>query len=53
MDATARPTGPAQSWAELPKITFNDGALALGKEQMVIAVTEEASELWLVEFPER
>jgi len=52
MDADARPTGPAHLWAELPKRHFGDDALDFSKDQAAIAVTEEASDLWLVELPE-
>jgi Tol biopolymer transport system component len=53
MDAVAQPTGPAQLWAEFPKTKIEWDSLALSKDQAVIAVTEEASDLWLVEFPEK
>jgi dipeptidyl aminopeptidase/acylaminoacyl peptidase len=53
MGADARPTGPAKPWALFPKTTIADGGLAFSKDRAVVAVTEEASELWLVEFPPR
>jgi Tol biopolymer transport system component len=53
MDAAARPTGPAQLWAEFPSTKVAWDSLALTKDQAVIALTEEASDLWLVEFPEK
>lgn len=53
LDASGNPTGPAALWAQFPKTRFDAGALAFGKEQVVAAITEEGSELWLVEFPER
>jgi Tol biopolymer transport system component len=52
VDARARPTGPAQLWAEFPKAKIGWDSLALTNDLVVIAVTEEASDLWLVEFPE-
>jgi hypothetical protein len=51
MDAAARPTGPAQPWAEFPSTKIAWDSLALAKDRAVVAVTEEASDLWLVEFP--
>jgi Tol biopolymer transport system component len=53
MDADAKPTGPAQLWAEFLKTSIDSDSLAFSKDQAVIAVTEEASDLWLVEFPEK
>jgi Tol biopolymer transport system component len=50
MDAAARPTGPAQLWAEFPSTKIAWDSLALTKDRAVVAVTEEASDLWLVEF---
>jgi Tol biopolymer transport system component len=52
MGRGARPAGPAERWAEFPDTKVAWDSLAVGKDQVVIAVTEEASELWLVEFPE-
>jgi Tol biopolymer transport system component len=51
MDAAARPTGPAQLWAEFPSTKIAWDCLALTKDRAVVAITEEASDLWLVEFP--
>ena len=51
MDAAARPTGPAQLWAEFPSTKIAWDSLALTKDRAVVAITEEASDLWLVEFP--
>ena len=53
MDKAARPTGPAQRWAEFPKTKIPWDYLTVARDQAVIAVTEEASDLWLVEFQER
>jgi TolB protein len=53
MDKNARPTGPAQRWAEFPKTKINWDCLTVSRDQVVIAVTEEASDLWLVEFHEK
>src|SRR5262249_31975946 len=51
MGAAARPTGPAQLWADLPGTKIAWDSLALSKDRAVVAITEEASDLWLVEFP--
>jgi dipeptidyl aminopeptidase/acylaminoacyl peptidase len=51
MGAGARPTGPAQLWAEVPGTKIPCGSLALTRDQAVVAITEEASDLWLVGFP--
>jgi Tol biopolymer transport system component len=53
MGANARPTGPTQLWAEFPKTKIDTDSLAVSNDQVVIAITQEASDLWLVEFPER
>jgi Tol biopolymer transport system component len=53
MGKSATPTGPAQRWAEFPKTKIAWDSLAVTKDQVVIAITEEASDLWLVEFPEK
>jgi Tol biopolymer transport system component len=50
MDA-GKPTGPAQLWAEFPGVQIH--ALDLSRDKAVFALCEEASELWLVEFPEK
>ena len=53
VDADARPTGLAERWAEFPKTRIDTHALAPARDGFVIALTEEASDLWLVEFPEK
>src|SRR5262249_28827690 len=53
LDDSANATGPAQLWAQFPKTKIDREAIALTKGQAVIAVTEQASDLWLVEFPEK
>jgi Tol biopolymer transport system component len=53
MDASGTPTAPAQLWAQFPKTKIGSDALAFTKDQAIIALTEEASDLWLVEFPEK
>jgi Tol biopolymer transport system component len=52
VDKEARPTGPAQPWAEFANTKIAWDSLALARDRAVLAVTEEASDLWLVEFPE-
>jgi hypothetical protein len=46
-------TGPAELWAQFPKTKILPAAIAFIKDQAVLAITEEASDLWLVEFPEK
>jgi hypothetical protein len=53
MNASGKPTGPAQLWAQFPKTRIDTDSLAFTKDQAIIALTEEASDLWLVEFPEK
>jgi TolB protein len=53
MDESARPAGPAERWAEFPKTKIAWDSLTVTQDQVVIAITEEASDLWLVDFAER
>jgi hypothetical protein len=54
MDAMAKPTGPPQLWAKFPGNKIGVASLAFAKDQAIIGLlTEQASDLWLVEFPER
>ena len=53
MSDSGAPAGAAQLWAEFPKTKIPWDSLAVTKDHVVIAVTEEASDLWLVEFPEK
>jgi TolB protein len=53
MDAAAQPTGPTQRWAEFPRTKIAWDSITVARDQVVIAVTEEASGLWLVEVPEK
>jgi Tol biopolymer transport system component len=50
--ASGQSTGPPQLWAEFPKTKIAWNSLAVAKDQIVISVTEEASDLYLLEFPE-
>jgi Tol biopolymer transport system component len=52
MDASGKPTGPAQLWARFPKTRIDSDAMAFTKDQVILSVTEEASDLWLVELPQ-
>jgi Tol biopolymer transport system component len=51
MDDAARPIGPAQRWAEFPRTRIESDSLAIRGDRAVLAVTELASDLWMVEFP--
>jgi serine/threonine protein kinase/Tol biopolymer transport system component len=42
--------GPKELWANFPQRKIDTDSLAFVKDRAVLAVTEEASELWLVEF---
>jgi serine/threonine protein kinase len=50
IDADGKVTGPAQEWAKFPRRKIDADSLTFVKDRAVLAVTEEASELWLVEF---
>ena len=45
--------GPKELWASFPQRKIDTDSLAFVKDRAVLAVTEEASELWLVEFPQK
>ena len=49
--ADGKATGPAQVWANFPQRKIDTDSLAFVKDRVVLVITEEASELWLVEFP--
>jgi Tol biopolymer transport system component len=51
LDDAARPTGPAERWAEFPRTRLENFSLAIRGDRAVLAVTELASDLWMVEFP--
>jgi serine/threonine protein kinase len=46
-------TGPPVLWAEFPKSKILWDSIAVTNDQVVISITEEASDLYLVEFPEK
>jgi serine/threonine protein kinase len=53
-----KPTGPPQLWAEFPKgaspaSRIDYGGIDFSRGQAALAVVEDASDLWLVEFPEK
>ena len=50
--ASGQSAGPPQLWAEFPKTKIAWDSLAVAKDQIVISVTEEASDWYLLEFPE-
>jgi Tol biopolymer transport system component len=51
--ADGKADGDARLWAQFPKTVLELDCLAVAKEQIIVAVAEESSELWLVEFPQR
>jgi len=53
MSSNAQPSGPARLWAEFPKTRIDYGGIDLMKDQAALALLEDASDLWLVEFPEK
>jgi Tol biopolymer transport system component len=54
MDAKlGKAAGPPVLWAEFPKTKILWDSIAVSNDQVVISVTEEASDLYLVEFPEK
>jgi serine/threonine protein kinase len=52
LDSAGKPIGPARLWAQFPKSRIDLDAVAVGRRHTVIAVTEEASQLWLAELGE-
>jgi Tol biopolymer transport system component len=53
-----KPTGPPQLWAEFskgvsPRPRIDYGGIDFSRGQAALAVVEDASDLWLVEFPEK
>jgi Tol biopolymer transport system component len=53
MDTNCQPSGPAQLWAKFPKYRIDYGGVDLAKDQAALALLEVASDLWLVEFPDK
>jgi serine/threonine protein kinase/Tol biopolymer transport system component len=53
MNANGKPTGQAQLWAEFPKTKIDYGGIDFSKNQAALALFEDSSDLWLVEFPEK
>lgn len=53
MDSNCQPTGDTQLWAKFPKTRIDYGGIDLAKGQAALALLEDASDLWLVEFPEK
>jgi Tol biopolymer transport system component len=51
MDKAGKPAGPAKLWARFPKAGVDRSSLCFSKEQVILSITEEKSDLWLVEFP--
>jgi hypothetical protein len=53
MNASGERAGPAQLWAQFTKSKIGIDSRAFTKDQAIVALAEEASDLWLVEFPEK
>jgi Tol biopolymer transport system component len=53
LDADGKASGPPQEWASFPRRKIDTDSLAFVKDRAVLAVTEEASDLWLVEFAQK
>jgi hypothetical protein len=53
MNPSCQPSGPPQLWAEFPKTRIDYGGIDLSKDQAALALLEDASDLWMVEFPEK
>jgi serine/threonine protein kinase/Tol biopolymer transport system component len=53
MNPSGQSSGPAQLWAEFPKTRIDYGGIDLVKDHAALALLEDASDLWLVEFPEK
>jgi serine/threonine protein kinase/Tol biopolymer transport system component len=51
--ASGQPTGKPQLWAQFPKMKIAWDSLAVASDRVVISVTDEASDLYLVEFLEK
>jgi serine/threonine protein kinase len=51
--ADGKASGPAKLWAQFPQRKIDTDGLAFVKDRAVLVLTEEASELWLVEFPQK
>jgi Tol biopolymer transport system component len=52
MDTGGKPAGPAQRWVRFPKTRLDRCSLCFAEDQAIMSISEEASDLWLVEFPE-
>jgi Tol biopolymer transport system component len=50
MAASGKPAGPQRLWAQFPKTRIEDDGLAISEDKAIIALIEEASDLWMVEF---
>jgi Tol biopolymer transport system component len=53
LDADGKASGPAEEWASFSRRKIDADSLAFVKDRAVLAITEEASELWLVEFAQK
>jgi Tol biopolymer transport system component len=53
IDADGKAPKPAELWAKFPQRKVDTESLAFVKDRAVLVITQEASELWLVEFPQK
>ena len=51
VDGKGEAAGPAELWARFPKTRIDRYSLCFAGDQAVLSISEEASDLWLVEFP--
>jgi hypothetical protein len=51
--ASGQATDKPKLWAEFPKTKIAWDSIAVAKDQVVMSVTEEASDLYLIEYPEK
>lgn len=52
MGPAGNATGPPQLWAEFPHIYIQARSLDVCRDQAVVALTEHARDLWMIDFPE-
>lgn len=50
MDAAGQPSGEPRLWAQFPKTRIDRYSLCFFEDQAVMSISEEASDLWLVQF---
>jgi Tol biopolymer transport system component len=52
LDGSGKPTGPAELWAGFPKCRLDRCSLCFADDRAILSVGAEASDLWLIEFPQ-